>query len=183
MLRRALRQIRGGIATGLTWAAGWGMLGAIHGLVLGWFKPWHWLYYNPVTSTSFGYAVAGLIAGTGFATLLAARDRAKAIGTLTYRRLAMWGAAGGAIVPVLVHLTRGLTSTAGWGDVAVTSAVTATLGAASALVTLRVARRGLADAGRRQVLAGSDRGLLSEPMPDWMGSESRTSAKSPVAER
>ena len=43
-----LQRLRGALGTGLTWAAGWGVLGAVHGLILGIFKPWQWEFYNPI---------------------------------------------------------------------------------------------------------------------------------------
>lgn len=161
---RLIRRLRGALGTGLTWAGGWGVLGAIHGAVIGAIKPWQWDLYNPVTTTAFGYAIAGLVAGTGFGALLAVLDRRTTIAHLSRVRVAIWGAAGGALVPVVVHLTRGLTSSAGWGDVALTASVTGLLGAASALATLKLARR-TPDALETQ----REREMLSEPAPDWGG--------------
>ena len=166
-MRVFLRRLRGALGTGLTWAVGWGVLGAVHGLLIGIIKPWQWEFYNPILTTALGYGIAGLVAGTGFAALLASLDRAKTLEGLSFRRLGVWGAAGGALVPVLVHLTRGLTSSAGWGDVAVTALVTATMGGLSAAATLRVARTALppgpAEEGEIAGAAGPD--LLTGPGP------------------
>jgi len=168
-LKRIFQRLRGALGTGLTWAAGWGVLGAVHGFLVGFFKPWQWELYNPILSTALGYGIAGFIAGTGFGALLASLDRKKTLASLTYRRLGAWGAAGGALVPVLVHLTRGLTSSAGWGDVAVTALMTATLGGLSAVATLRVARGALpsGSTGADAITQGISTDLLSEPVPDW----------------
>jgi hypothetical protein len=166
LIKSIFRRLRGALGTGLTWAAGWGVLGAVHGLVLGIFKPWQWEFYNPILTTARGYAIAGLIAGTGFGALLMALDRGKTLGALSYRRFGAWGAAGGALVPVLVHLTRGLTSSSGWGDVAATALVTAILGGLSAVGTLRVVRNGLlpdsAEESPDELESGQKR-LLPEP--------------------
>jgi len=165
---RLLRRVRGALGTGLTWAAGWGLLGAVHGFLVGMWKPWQWALYNPVSTTAFGYALAGLIAGTGFSCLLSWMDRRSNLRRLSRFRVAVWGATGGAFVPVLVHLTRGLTSSAGWGDVALTAAAVAVLGSASAVATLWVARRSAPETHDIEPLAEYD--LLSSPPPDWSGS-------------
>ncbi len=168
-MKRISQKLRGALGTGLTWAAGWGMLGAVHGFLVGFFKPWQWELYNPILSTALGYGIAGFIAGTGFGALLASLDRSKTLASLTYRRLGAWGAAGGALVPVIVHLTRGLTSSAGWGDVAVTALLTATLGGLSAVATLRVARGALPSGPTPTdaITEGLNTDLLSEPLPDF----------------
>ena len=164
-MKSIFQRLRGALGTGLTWAAVWGVLGAVHGLLVGFFNPRHWEFYNPIITTAMGYGIAGLIAGAGFGALLASLDRNKTLESLTYGRLGAWGAAGGALVPVLVHLTRGLTSSAGWGDVAATALVTATLGGLSAIATLRVARgaRPPGPTGDEAVTEGTGTELLAEP--------------------
>lgn len=163
-----LRKIRGALGTGVTWAAGWGVLGAVHGLILGLVRPWHWIYYNPIVTTAWGYALGGMIAGTGFATLLAWLGRRQKLREISRLRVAISGVMGGAVLPVLVHVTRGLTSSAGWGDVALTACVTAVLGAGSALASLWIARRG--GDGPKGAHGDPEPQSLSRPVPDWFAS-------------
>ena len=125
--------------TGITWAVGWGALGALYGVVLGIRNPRYWELANPIIDTGVGLAVAGLIAGSGFGALLSWLDHQKTLETLSRWRVAAWGAAGGALVPVLVHVTRGLTSSAGWVDVAMVALVTGSFGCISALGTVKLA--------------------------------------------
>lgn len=158
-----LKRLRGAVGTGLTWAAGWAVLGAVHGFVVGLVNPRYWTLANPILDTAFGYAVAGLIAGTGFSGLLAWLDRRSTLERLSRARVVVWGAVGGALVPVLVHLTRGLTSSAGWTDVALTASVTGVLGGGSALVTLWIARR---SKGPQYDSTGGTE-MLGSPAPDW----------------
>lgn len=163
---RLLRKLRGALGTGLTWAVAWAGLGAVHGFLVGVFNPRYWTLGNPILDTSFGYAVAGLVAGTGFSLLLASLGRRATLERLSRGRVALWGAVGGALVPVLVHVTRGLTSSAGWGDVALTASVTGVLGAVSGLVSLWIARR----SPEELEISHLDAERLPGPAPDWVGS-------------
>jgi hypothetical protein len=163
---RFLRRLRGAVGTGLTWAAGWAVLGGIHGFVIGALRPWHWEFYNPVLTTAVGYAVGGLIAGTGFGAILAWAGRRESLERISRFKMALCGAIGGAALPVIIHLTRGLTSSADWGDVALTASVTAVLGAGSAVASLWIARRSDGESGR-SLDDTFQREMLSSPAPDW----------------
>lgn len=160
----SLRRLRGALGTGLTWAVGWGALGAVHGFLVGIFNPRYWTLANPIVDTALGYSIAGLIAGTGFSALIGWLGRRSTLEQLSRTRVALWGAAGGALVPVLVHLTRGLTSSAGWGDVALTASVTAILGTGSALASLWAARR-----SPERDHFEEEPEMISSPAPDWFG--------------
>ena len=133
-MKQLLKRLRGAIGTGVTWALGWGGLGAVHGFLVGYFRPWQWELYNPILATALGYGVAGFIAGSGFGVLLASLD------------------------------------SAGWGDVAATAVVTATLGGLSAIATLRVARTGplSGSADDEAITKGIRAELLARPVPDWV---------------
>lgn len=174
------KRLRGALGTGLTWAAGWAVLGGIHGFVIGALKPWQWELYNPVLTTAVGYAVGGLIAGTGFGAALAWIGRRESLQRISRFKVALCGAIGGAALPVIVHLTRGLTSSAGWGDVALTASVTALLGAGSAVASLWIARRSDDEPGRTLDDA-VEREMLSSPAPDWNPGSVREGT--PVGER
>jgi len=181
-----LRKLRGILGTAVSWAVAWGVLGAAYGVVLGIRNPRYWELANPILDTGIGLAVAGFIAGSGFGGLLGWLDRTKTLESLSRARVAAWGAAGGALVPVLVHLTRGLTSSAGWTDVAMVALVTGGLGCLSAVGTVRLALK--APGQRSSLGAGAsavsnDGELHAAPEPAAGGHGYRYLAPSPPIDR
>jgi len=147
-MRKWLRRIRGALGTGLTWAAAWGGVGAILGL-LGFFWPPFMgppLIIGPVGGF-FSFGVAGFIAGASFSTVLGIAERHRTFDELSLPRFAAWGAVGGFVMSLLL----GVTSAGPVGSVAVAASIVALLGAGSAAGTLALARkaddRALLDAG------------------------------------
>jgi len=95
-MRKWLRRIRGALGTGLTWAAAWGGVGAILGL-LGFLGP---PFLGPsfmeplgglLAAVSFG--VAGFIAGASFSTVLGITEGRRRFDEMSLPRFALehWG--------------------------------------------------------------------------------------------
>ncbi len=137
------RRLRGVVAVGLTWGAVWAAFGAVIGVVA--------LVVSPeVVDQGEGPAdiarilgTAGFISGAGFALLLATLERGRGILDVSMARVAAWGVAGGALIPLLT-------------DVANNQAVwTSPLGAVLATSALAIARR----AERRQLASTASAAL------------------------
>ncbi len=63
-MRKLLRRLRGAVGVGLTWALGWGLVGALLGLVQlpGWVGFGH--------ASFLGFALVGLLSGGAFSVAL-----------------------------------------------------------------------------------------------------------------
>jgi hypothetical protein len=128
-----LRRIRGAASVALIWAAAWLPVGVLVAAWKGWLSP----EFLGV------WTLLGACAGAVFAILLATLERRRTLEDLSPRRLTMWGALGGAALPVggsllIDLLVRGTSLT---GDAPVIFGILALLGAACAWATLRIARR------------------------------------------
>jgi hypothetical protein len=93
-VKRLLRRIRGIIGTGVTWALAWVGLGAGIGALTGF--PLSYLLRMAMNNS-----VAGFIAGASFAVILSVAERHHTLEDLSLRRVALWGAAGGALLSFL----------------------------------------------------------------------------------
>ncbi len=137
-MKKWLRRIRGALGTALTWAVGWGVVGAITGVlevVLG---------GDPVAAipvvagwvgASFG--LAGFIGGAIFSTVLGVVEGRRSFDQMSLPRLALWGGVGGVLVGALLVANGaaiGLFS-------AITIALLPLLAAGSAAGSLALARR------------------------------------------
>ncbi len=138
-MRKWLRRIRGALGTGLTWAAAWGGVGAILGL-LGLLGP---PFMGPpfmeplgglLAAVSFG--VAGFIAGASFSTVLGITEGRRRFDEMSLPRFASWGALGGLLLSMLFFLLGGGVSLDSLG----TYSVITLLGAGSAAGSLALAR-------------------------------------------
>ena len=141
-----LRRVRGVFVTGILWAFVWGFLGC--GVVLTQVIP----QSRPpepslarlilLALTFFG--AWGAVSGSLFAIALAMAERQRRIEDLSMKRVALWGAIGGAAIPAMGTAASILGGAASrlQADLAVIFAITALLGALCASATLALARRG-----------------------------------------
>lgn len=136
-MKDCLKRIRGALGVGLTWAAVWGMFGAVLGIVMGF--------------PEFGFDVAlffawrdagmGFVGGATFASLLRLAEGRRRFDELRLPRFAAWGGLGGFIIGAGYLGAWWLLSGIGPDAAAVQWLATPTLlGAASASGSLALAR-------------------------------------------
>lgn len=95
-----VRRLRGAATLGALWGLGWLPAGIALGVVMGWMRPpfthdWDAMFLGFWTGI-------GVVSGGVFAALLATLERNRTLEELSDRRVALWGALGGATVPVLL---------------------------------------------------------------------------------
>ncbi|HSC71883.1 MAG TPA: hypothetical protein VLH58_11045 [Candidatus Methylomirabilis sp.] len=144
-MHTVFQRIRGSVAVALTWAASWALLGALLGMIYGVLRPQDVDPGETPLAIAKTLGIAGFISGTGFALMLSFLERGRALRDVAVSRVALWGALGGAIVPLLTAVSD---SQVLW---------TSPLGALLATSTIAVARR-----GERLALNGSE-GRASPP--------------------
>ena len=136
-MNRWLRRLRGAVGMGLTWAAGWAIVGLLIGvswslgLPMGWFVE---VFDAPLPAL----AVPGFFAGAAFSTVLGVAGRRRRFDELSLPRFAAWGAAGGLLLSAfpLTVLSMEAQSAAA----AVVAGTLTLLSAGSAAGTLLLAR-------------------------------------------
>jgi hypothetical protein len=139
-VRTFLRRLRGAISLALLWAAVWLPAGALLTLLSGWTG-----HSLRLPLWYFGiWTALGALSGGVFALLLAVLERRQSFQQLSARRLAIWGAIAGGAIPIggsllIVALFSDLSLSA---DAPSAFASMALLGAACAVATLSLARRG-----------------------------------------
>ena len=147
---RLLRRIRGIVGTALTWATGWGILGAVVNavalLVTG--VPSGAPVAYMLTMAALFLATYGFIAGVVFSLVLLAAERRRTLHQLTLPRMAAWGGLGGVLMAAVPVAAMGLTSLTG-----VFLLMSGLLGTGSAAASLSIARRG-------QIAGATDFGAL-----------------------
>lgn len=127
-----IRRIRGVVGVATTWGAGWFAAGGA------WFglRLWGTASLASILGLAMQVGAAGLLAGAGFAVALTVMGRRRTMGQLTYPRVALAGALGGALVWAPFALV-------GAGALAGTIvSMAGLLGAVSSVVTLGIARHG-----------------------------------------
>lgn len=136
---RLLRRIRGIVGTALTWATGWGVLGAAANAValLVWGVPRGAPVAYMLSMAALFLATYGFIAGVASSLVLLAAERRHARHQLTLPRMAAWGGLGGVLMAAVPVAAMGLTSLTG-----VFLLVCGLLGTGSAAASLSIARRG-----------------------------------------
>jgi hypothetical protein len=148
---------------GLTWAAGWAVVGVSIGvasILLPWL-PWD-AFFRVFDAPLPALAVPGFFGGVLFSVVLGIAGRGRRLDELSLPRFAAWGAVGGVLLGLVpaAMVTVGLASVAAgrslWGLTAVIIAPLALLSAASAAVSLMVARK----AEDRELSEGRDSGLV-----------------------
>ncbi|MFL5480273.1 MAG: hypothetical protein ACJ79J_01670 [Gemmatimonadaceae bacterium] len=129
-----LRPIRGAIGMGLTWAAAWGIAGAVP----------RWLFgFNTDAPLPLIFAVIGFFAGVIFSAVLSQTERGRELDQLSLPRFAGWGAISGFLLSALFARAASL----GMGDAFAIVPTFTVACAACASGSLALARR----AERRQL--------------------------------
>lgn len=137
-MRGWLRRVRGLVGMGLTWAAGWALVGlligvaSLLGIPMGWFLE---VFDAPLPAL----AVPGFFAGAAFSAVLGVAARHRRFDQLSLPRFAAWGALGGLLLG-LVPVAAAGPELAG-GSMAVALGTLTLLSAASASASLALARR------------------------------------------
>ena len=132
-----LRRLRGAAGIALTWGSLWAAIGVVLALAIGVLRPEEIDPGEGPGKVAAVLGLAGFLSGIGFAALLSVGEKRRTIRELSLRRVALWGALGGAAIPALIGAPVG----EGW--------VTATLGGLVAAGSVAVARRA-ALRGRKQ---------------------------------
>jgi hypothetical protein len=146
---KVLKRIRGALGMGLTWAVGWAIAGGLIGVAsillpgLPW-GPFFEVFDAPLPAL----AIPGFFAGVFFSTVLGIAGRRHRFRELSLPRFAAWGAMGGLLLIMFPFalVAVGLASREGsnigtWQILAVLTPPFVLLSAASASVTLVLARR------------------------------------------
>ena len=137
------------VGTALTWAGGWGVLGAaLHlvAVVLG----WGGMFGVTLTGDVVGHAAIGLLGGAGFSVGLLLTERRATLTELSVSRSAAWGALSGLAGSAIV-----LASLGGFGMLPSLTPVIVIGGALGAL-----SGGGMSAIARASLPAPEDGGLL-----------------------
>jgi hypothetical protein len=143
-VKQWLRRIRGAFGMGLTWAAGWGLVGGLIELIANIIPGLGWTSLIDIWPVTL--AIPGFVAGMVFSTVLGIAGRNRRFDQLSVPRFAAWGAVGGvlmSLLPIALVAVGVLTPDATvnvWRFTAELLAPLSLLGAASASATLALAR-------------------------------------------
>lgn len=102
-MKKWLRRIRGAIGMGLTWAAAWGVAGAL--VTLGFVLR---TGSRPDAPFPIMFAAAGFVAGVVFSGVLVLVEGRRWFGQMSLSRFAAWGAAGGLLLSATFALAVSL---------------------------------------------------------------------------
>ena len=136
-MKKWLRRIRGALGMGLTWAAGWGGLGAIIAL-----------FGGGVAGVQFGvsvmvltFGVMGFIGGVAFSVVLGIAGGRRRFDEMSLPRFAGWGAVGGLLTVGLILAGNGGVDSSPLLPVVILGSVVTLLAAGCAAGSLALARR------------------------------------------
>lgn len=143
------RRVKALLLTATLWATAWALVGVLAGLVQWQFFPYdglsglRYLYRYVATYVVF-LGATGALCGLGFALLLSGAERDRSLAQLSTKRMALWGALAGTIMPLLGLL--GVASTIGAEGtpplvVAIVVGASALMGAGAAAGSLSAARK------------------------------------------
>ncbi|MGH7712595.1 MAG: hypothetical protein ACREOG_14990 [Gemmatimonadaceae bacterium] len=165
-MKKLLRRIRGAVGMGLTWAVAWALVGVLIGvtslLLPG--LPWD-RFFEVFDAPLPALAVPGFFGGALFSIVLGVAARRRRFAELSLPLFAVCGAVGGLLLSQVPNamVVLGLATAAEdvnlWRLTAIISGPFALLGAASACITLMIARK-VEDVGAPE--ASDDVGELSE---------------------
>ena len=136
-MKRWLRRIRGAVGMGLTWAAGWALVGVLIGLSWSLGLPMGW-FVEVFDAPLPALAIPGFFAGAVFSTVLGIAGRRRRFDELSLPRFAAWGAVGGLLLSLFPVAAVG--TGAASAAVAVAIGTLTLLSAVSASGSLMLAR-------------------------------------------
>jgi hypothetical protein len=146
---KLLKRIRGAIGMGLTWAVGWGTAGVMIGVASNLLPGLPWDRFLKVFDAPLpALAIPGFFAGVFFSIVLGIAGRNRRLDELSLGRFFAWGAVGGLLLTMFPFalVAAGFASREGsaigtWEIISVITGPFVLLGAASASVTLMLARK------------------------------------------
>jgi apolipoprotein N-acyltransferase len=158
-MKKWLRRIRGAVGMGLTWAAGWALVGVLIGVTSRLLPGLPWDSFFEVFDAPLpALAIPGFFGGAFFSMVLGIAGRRRRFRDLSLPLFAAWGAVGGLLLTlfpfflVAVGLASREGSDIGAGQIiAVIGPTFILLGAVSASVSLMLARK----AEKRELLEAS----------------------------
>jgi hypothetical protein len=138
-----LRRIRGVFGMTLLWGAGWSLIGLVLGGGL-WTVDRSGLVTGAVVlAAMLRWAALGAMGGAVFALALSVAERGeRSADVLSSRRVARWGALGGAVLPLVLLPLFWSHHPGAFGLGVLLVPLSSALGAASASASLHFARRG-----------------------------------------
>jgi hypothetical protein len=186
-MKKGLRRIRGSVGMGLTWAAGWALVGLLIGVSSKLLPGLPWDSFFAVFDAPLpALAVPGFVGGVLFSVVLGIAGRRRRFDELSLPRFATWGAVGGlllSLVPIALVAVGLATPGADvnlWQTTAVVGGPFILLSAVSAAGSLMLARR----AEDRKLAAGEDVAeVLAEGDAQQLGGGRDVSLQSHPAER
>ncbi len=148
-MKKWLKRIRGAIGMGLTWAAGWSLVGGLLAVLPGAMPVGFPSLLELVVGFVAQFAAMGFVGGVAFSAVLGMTEGRRRFDQMSLPRFAGWGALGGLFLSVLkdsIGLSLlGLLGSAGVAGFTITGAISAgvvaLLGAGSAAGSLALARR------------------------------------------
>lgn len=161
-MKRALQRLRGIVGTALVWAGPWAIVGALATLVAtvippggsAWLRSPAALWHVAVASAqSFG--ILGALCGAAFAGTLALLGRRVTLAELRSATVLKAGAIGGALVPLAVFTARTVFIGPARPDAYLAIGLSTLLGAGSAWLMLRIARRAVEPNAPSQLAASA----------------------------
>lgn len=146
-MQRWMRRTRGAVGMGLTWAAAWALVGVLIGVTSRLLPGLPWGRFFAVFDAPLpALAIPGFVGGVLFSVVLGIAGRRRRFEELSLARLAVLGAMGGLLLSLVpaalaaVGLLSGPTNGEPWRVTAVISVPFMLLSAASATVSLALAR-------------------------------------------
>ncbi len=166
-MKRWLRRIRGAVGMGLTWAAGWALVGGLIGLSWSLGLPMEW-FVEVFDAPLPALAVPGFFGGAVFSTVLGIAGRRRRFDELSLPRFGAWGAVGGLLLglfPSLVAVSTGAASVAAAAVIIGTLTLLSAVSASSSLALARMAEnRALLEASEDVAEVGLSEGEVREPL-------------------
>ncbi len=164
-MKRWLRRIRGAVGMGLTWAAGWGLVGVLIGLSWSLGLPMEW-FVEVFDAPLPALAIPGFFGGAVFSTVLGIAGRRRRFDELSLPRFGAWGAVGGLLLglfPTLLVVSTGAASVAAAAVIIGTLTLLSAVSASSSLALARMAEeRELLDASAEVAEVGLTGGEAQE---------------------
>ncbi len=143
-MTRWLRRLRGVIGMGITWAAGWALIGILM-IPARTFAPGQ--FFQVFDAPPPALAVPGFVGGVLFAIVVGIAGKRRRFSQLSLPTFTAWGALGGVLLSLVPALLVGLGvasasegATESWRLTAIVGLPFTLMGAASAAATLLVAR-------------------------------------------